>query len=664
MHQGFARRLGTEANPFADFCVREGRAENEFDAVRVTFVANCKAFAADATAGAFEGSGACTTEINTCIGAPFGTGTGAADCVNENAYASERQSVVDNCAMAVITDSATAGANADCMTINSVGQLDCITTNPYLNRAEVKTGDVVTMAALNCVGNANYEVVRNALLDDARCNADGTPANGVTDARCGTVLAGVCGTGTAGSELAIGTDPFNAKFCLSDANIANYVDQREQLVANCVTNPDATGCTTQIAACIADPFLVDGIAAGVNCDDDRFKVAFQARTITYCGLESKDVVGTLTANISRSDCRAFATVLGGSNGCVLNPFGPGCDNDDLGGAADALTRAQTLRATYCATLGTSDAIRSLAQESVCRGAVSEVCKDDALFDATGTYNCFSDKHDTYNTARETYATTTCSGDTNARDGADCDMAIVEICTTTNGLQTNPWAAACEGDTTAQRLAVVTECDNEANDDARLLNPRCVRTGAANVRTNCILDPRSTDCDDYADGTEPFATERLARYALSCAGNGGIMGGADEALCPEAKVKDEICVTNGPNSRPFAPICAQNGAHANLETYKDEVLEFCIDTATDNSSDLRCIDGTTAMTISSARTMCGGSDSGDNPFGTKTITGFTAMVDCTTLDGFQTVRNTFRTSCRDAAVGAVDFTSSTCSEGCD
>ena len=629
---------GANANPFAALCTLD---DADFATQRATFVQACGALTGGATRlGANADGATCAPEVIACYATPFMAGTGATDCLNEPAYAMARQGVVDRCVIAFNGD--THVGNADCDTIVGVGQLECITTNPYLNRAEVSAGGV-TMPALNCAGNSSYDAVRTALESDAVCNADGSAVG--SDARCGIVLVSLCGSGTTtDGDLVIGADPFNAKFCLDDTNRPNYVDQRKTLVDSCVLDGTAAGCTTQINACIADPFLVDGIAAGVNCDDDRFKVAFQARSIAYCGLESKDVGGTLTANISRGDCRAFATVLGGSNGCVLNPFGSGCDNDDLGGAADALTTAQTLRATYCATLGTSDAIRSLAQESVCRGAVSDVCKDDALFDGAGTYNCFSDKHDTYNTARETYATTTCSGDTTARAGADCDMAIVEICTTTNGLQTNPWADACEGDTTAQRLAVVTECDNEPNDGARLLNPRCVRTGALTVRTNCILDPRRADCNDYADAGEPFAAARLARYISSCAGTGAYT--ADAVLCPEQLVKDTICLnsTAGENARPFATICTETSGGStmitagNLKTSQEAVLIFCQDSG--NSGDDRCTASNSAMAILA---VCGAA-ADKNPFSTTTITGFGAGVNCNAYDAFISARTTYETKC--------------------
>ena len=648
--------LGEDANPFAPFCVRDG---NDFDADRVTFVEACGALddGVNRLGAGSDGVGAtgatCAPEVIACYADPFVAGTGATDCIGEAAYAMARQSVVNNCAGAF--NGGTHATDDDCATIMTAGQLTCITTNPYENRADVIVNDIVTEAGLNCLGNANYAVVRTALEMD--CAADGTG----TDARCGTVLAGVCGTGTAGSELAIGTDPFNAKFCLDAANLANYVDQREKLVADCVLDGTAAGCTTQINNCIADPFLVDGIATGVNCDDDRFKVAFQARSIAYCGFESKDVGGTPTANISRSDCRAFATVLGGSNPCVRNPFDSGCTNNSLGGAADALTRAQTLRATYCATLGTSDEIRVLADESVCRGAVSDVCKGDALFDGTGTYNCLADKT-TYNAARATYATMTCSGNTVARDGAECTNAIVEICTTTDGLQTNPWAAACNetspADSIAERRTVVAYCAGLGSDNDRTTTPRCNAGDAATIYSTCNPtsgDPRNAACDDYAGTGQHFANARSARYVLDCADADAVTGGSDAALCPDTNVKPVICVDAGTNARPFAPICRQGVAIGDLATRQNTLLAFCLESG--NGAMAQCAAGTAPLTAG-LLDVCG-SDATDNPFNNIQTNSDLGSATCASFTAFNGARTAFRTACRTAAVGAVDYNTANC-----
>ena len=374
---------GANANPFAALCTLD---DADFATQRATFVEACGALTGGATRlGANADGATCAPEVIACYATPFMAGTGATDCLNEPAYAMARQGVVDRCVIAFNGD--THVGNADCDTIVGVGQLECITTNPYLNRAEVSAGGVTT-PALNCAGNSSYDAVRTALESDAVCNADGSAVG--SDARCGIVLVSLCGSGTTtGGDLAIGADPFNAKFCLDDNNRANYVDQREKLVTDCVLDPMADGCTTQINACIADPFLVDGIATGVHCDDDRFKVAFQARTITYCGTEASSGVSKDMANISLEKCQMFAA----ANTCVANPFGSTCDDAMLGGATGALTTAQTLRTTYCATQGSSDIIRqNTGLDRVCRGAVSEVCKGDALFNKdTAGYDCFNDK---------------------------------------------------------------------------------------------------------------------------------------------------------------------------------------------------------------------------------------------------------------------------------
>ena len=190
---------------------------------------------------------------------------------------------------------------------------------------------------------------------------------------------------------------------------------------------------------------------------------------------------------------------------------------------------------------------------------------------------------------------TCSADAATRGSVvECTNAIVEICDTTDGLQTNPWAAACNetspADSIAERLAVVKECAELANDGDRNANPRCRRTGAVNARANCILDPRRADCDDYAAETgEPFNTARLARYASGCATLTALVDNPDAALCPEEAVKAEICVSSGRNARPFALICGQRLASdpiTDLQTRRNTLLAFCLMTGNEKSCGMR------------------------------------------------------------------------------
>ncbi|MCA8835257.1 MAG: hypothetical protein K8953_09250, partial [Proteobacteria bacterium] len=161
------------ANPFANLCTREGV---DFADARETFVKACDALS---TGTELAGGATCTASIIACNTNAYG-----ADCVDEPAYADERQSVVDLCVAAVASDADTAAANENCVTIAGVGQLTCITTNPYENR---EAGVGVT--ALNCADNSNYDTLRNT-LETTTC------VGSSTDPRCGFLVANVCGTGT------------------------------------------------------------------------------------------------------------------------------------------------------------------------------------------------------------------------------------------------------------------------------------------------------------------------------------------------------------------------------------------------------------------------------------------------------------------------------------
>ncbi len=435
----------------------------------------------------------------------------------------------------------------------------------------------------------------------------------------------------------------------------------------------ADGCTAEVNACIDNPFN-EAVVAGEsdNCTLASYDDTLDARKVAYCGLESTDNAGTLTANADTDGCQALATALVSTNACIGNPFADACTDELLGGATGAKLAAQTLRTTYCATQGSSDDIRQdTGLDAVCRGAANQVCNGDALFDKTTTgYDCFNDKT-TYNDAREAHYTA-CIADETTRTGAGtvCMNAMSEICTTEDGLQTNPFAPICtEGNsdpsaTTAEQLAVIKNCALlNSGQQAMDANIRCRRGDAAAILSTCSLDARNAICDDYAATGEVYQDSRRGQYVLNCADADALTGQSDADFCPEANVKPLICVTNGQNSRPFAPICAQGGADANLEVYKKSVLDFCIDTGTPaNANDARCRDATTAMTISNAATQCGSAAAADNPFGTKSITGFTAMVDCETIGAYSGIRTMFQTSCRTAVPGTSSlFTSTTCAE---
>ncbi len=557
--------LGEDANPFAPFCVRDN---NGFDADRVEFVEACGALGAGVTRlGANADGATCAPEVIACYATPFMAGTGATDCINEPAYAMARQSVVDLCVAAVADPAVTAADNADCMTIAGVGQLTCITTNPYLNRAEATSAGVTT-PALNCADNSNYDTLRNT-LETVTCLASGTPG----DTRCGVLVANVCGTG-ADDTAVVGTNPFNANYCFAQDN--TFDTQRKTLIDSCDGTSTENGCTAEINACVKNPFATSLISTTgtETCQDVSVAKFFDARKITYCGLESTDG----TANISLGDCQTLGGDLAASdNFCIGNPFDTRCTNKLLGGADDETTQleaARELRTTYCSGLtdSTSLGIRADGTNNpICRGAVDNFCKGDNLFasaSGAGVFNCLSDTNAGYNTARAAHAGL-CDGDLASRNGVECGLATAEICTTLDGLQTNPWAPICsEGsaDATAAQQSIIKTCF------AKAAGVTTAGGRGENVATNVCLRALTDDLTENNDVVEILATcddeSRAMRFVMISLAlltkvmpthvqRGMFSGCADSAaiagmrLCvPPVSVQPVICVTNAANSRPL------------------------------------------------------------------------------------------------------------------
>ena len=650
--------LGEDANPFAPFCVRDN---NGFDADRVEFVEACGALGAGVTRlGANADGATCSAEVIACYAAPFVAGTDATDCINEPAYAMARQSVVDRCVTAVTTDSSTAAANADCVTIAGVGQLTCITTNPYENR-EASTG----VTALNCADNSNYDTLRNT-LETVTCLASGTPG----DTRCGALVANVCGTG-ADDTAVVGTNPFNANYCFAQDN--TFDTQRKTLIDSCDGTSTENGCTAEINFCINNPFntvVADGVSA--DCTAGGYPDALVDRRITYCGTGATSGNNSDEANISTAECQTFAiTTLASTNPCVANPFGDfdqsgtACADTHIGGD---ITEAQELRTTYCSGLtdSTSAGIRADVgnPNALCFGAVENFCKGDNLFasaSGAGVFDCLTDAE--YNTPRAMQYDL-CNGDMASRANMDCDSTAVAICTNATIAEADPFAPICTetstldaGNVMTARQAVVAECA-PLDAGARGLNPRCGRTvtdstpnnSVTEILATCDRDPREGACDDYAS-TGHFNTQRLARYASGCAGATALTGGNQEALCPADAVRTAICTDAGANARPFAPICTQTTDVAGIRDVRGRTLDNCLNDRTITTGPCATEDGRAGASITAADSACLGATSSDNPFNAAvtTVPGFTTF-NCNSYAAFNPSRNTYATECRKGTTG--------------
>ena len=628
---------GANGDPFSGLCTLD---DADFATERAAFVQACDALVkADSSATALAGGATCTASIIACNADAYG-----ADCVDEAAYSSVRQVVIADCE----SDTPT---NALCTSNANI--VACL-ANPYLIRAavaETAPGADDAVAGLNCAGNADYSVVRTT-LEDTTCVEGGAG----DAARCPILVANVCGEGTD-----VGSNPFNSDYCFAPSNTFDV--QRKTLVDSCVGVTTATdACTQEIIDCIANPFAASGITtrtSTVACDATSVSAAFVNPTITYCGTGST----TGTANISLEKCQMFAT----TDTCVANPFGSTCTNAMLGGDDDndELTAARTLRTTYCSGLGTtSAAIRadtsgSTPSATICLGAVENFCTGDNLFASAtgaGVFDCLTDTGGTYNADRIAQYALCADVAESARmtAGTECMNTQVAICTTTDGAQTNPWAAICAEQsipTLATRLAVVTECAVITDPTLREQNVRCARTGAESVYTTCSPDatngdPRHADCDDYAAETgEPFNTARVELYVSSCAGDEALTNGAQAAFCPEAAVKAELCLgTNGANARPFAPICTQTTVTPNLASAQGLILQLCVHSSRDTEA--RCVHASTEVTA--VRASCNAT-TGDpfavaRPIASSPNTVAT-VFNCSTSEPFEPERVAYTATCK-------------------
>ncbi|MCA8835151.1 MAG: hypothetical protein K8953_08700, partial [Proteobacteria bacterium] len=433
----------------------------------------------------------------------------------------------------------------------------------------------------------------------------------------------------------VGSNPFNADYCFAGGDNTIFATQRKAVVDGCDGVTDATEtCTQEIIDCIANPFATSGITTGANtvaCDDASITAAFVNPTITYCGTGASSGGSGDTANISLEKCQMFAT----TNTCVANPFGSTCTNAMLGGDDDndELTAARLLRTTYCSGLGTtSAAIRadtsgSTPSNPICLGAVEAFCTGDAQFSTGGNaneFNCLTDA--TYNSTRAMHYTA-CIADETTRTGAGtvCTNAMSEICTVTDGAQTNPWASICGASNTAAQITVLNAClakdpgvesgqrSEPGNVCIRALADAEANTDVVEILATCIAEPRNMACDDYAaDAGEPFNSERVELYVSSCAGDEALTNGAQAAFCPEEAVKAELCLgTNGANARPFAPICTQTTVTPNLASAQGLILQICVETANDN--DDRCMHSQANAAVIAVRASCNAT-TGD-PFAT-------------------------------------------------
>ncbi|MCA8835221.1 MAG: hypothetical protein K8953_09065, partial [Proteobacteria bacterium] len=251
----------------------------------------------------------------------------------------------------------------------------------------------------------------------------------------------------------------------------------------------------------------------------------------------------------------------------------------------------------------------------------------------------------------------------------------EICTTLDGLQTNPWAPICsegEADATSAQQSIITTCFAKAagvttaggrsepgNVCLRALDDLTDNSDVVEILVTCDMNPDNAACDDYAGPTQVYAPARAALFATNCAG-------AERTAnrCGEIEiVKALICVDSGDSARPFATICGEGDEITDLDARRKAVLLSCL--TTDTSGDARCLDEnapTTRAVTSAIVGVCGGDGATDNPFGMATgITGITGDLDCTDYSLFDATRTRFTESCRDAGASS-DYNPANCNKG--
>ncbi len=264
------------------------------------------------------------------------------------------------------------------------------------------------------------------------------------------------------------------------------------------------------------------------CDDDVFHTLCDTHAI----YEPTRINHCITNdNAGNTNCKRAFT----KDSCVLNPFGAGCDTQEL---------ARTMRESFCRESGNS-------ANPVCVGAVLSLCGDNPFDRLCG---------ESYNTERET----ACAGDLKSRR---CTATIGRVCNTDsldalcNGNRSyySEQRRACKNKPNSEKCApiivglIMQICDSDAFDDL------CVSNEKYNSAREIVCRNDKTDrrcnptiervcgvnvLDGLCDGNETYFTAQKT----ACAGEPNsnrcapIITGLIKQVC-DADSLDVLCHGN-------------------------------------------------------------------------------------------------------------------------
>ena len=443
---------GVHANPFVDFCAREG---TTFDMVRADFLTNCK----NSDTSVLDGATTCAPVL-VCDTDPYST-----DCVDKGVYSPSRQRIVNECDMLDGTFTATCTSeikariqacldapyadgckdNPDYTIVRANFLTTCGDSKDVRGGAEDTkcrpafdtfcTGDnLFAITGANCFGDNDYKTARDTHF--AECKKAASARVG-TD--CTLAAAQIC----VGTESEY-TDPF---VTLCDEGSRDSLLARQAVILRCQPLSSARGaegnesCETiganrVLDNCDNDPLAIDCV--GYNESDGLAYFDARASRLSACAAEAGPTN-------HQNTCTGAILVLCAINNPEAEPFAPVCNNE----TGIANIRNNFLQS--CAGAGNVPEFCNTASINAIRTGCADTTGNDPYDTAvtvmgSATLNC--NDFDFFNGARGTRLT----GCSDRTITTGCDGTISFVCRA-DGANANPFHATLCNTIPADDLAI-------------------------------------------------------------------------------------------------------------------------------------------------------------------------------------------------------------------
>ena len=448
---------GVHANPFVDFCAREG---TTFDMVRAEFLTNCK----NSDTSVLDGATTCAPVL-ACDTDPYST-----DCAGKSVYSPSRQRVVDECdglGVDVFTATCTQQIKESiqaCLT--APYSLACKDNRDYDNRRTARLGECqdLGMGSDAIRGGADETKCRGAIndfctgdnlfaTDGLACFGDNAykSARDTHFAECKKATSARVGTDCtlASAQICVGTeseytDPF---VTLCDEGSRDSLLARQAVILRCQPLSSARGdkgnesCETiganrVLDNCDNDPLAIDCV--GYNESDGLAYFSARATRLNNCAAEEGPTN-------HQNTCTGAILVLCANNNPEVVPFSPVCNNESgIAGIRNSFLVA-------CMVNNYVPAFCQTASINAIRTGCADTTGNDPYNTAvtvmgSATLNC--NDFDFFNGARGTRLT----GCSDRTITTGCDGTISFVCRA-DGANANPFHATLCNTIPADDLAI-------------------------------------------------------------------------------------------------------------------------------------------------------------------------------------------------------------------